>query len=121
VWQLLTLGDPDDVCVAEGQDDTDKLTVSLEDDDEQLDRLLLAETLDVDDTVPHPDNDGVPDIETLLVTVTVTHAELDTDTEGLDDRVDDTDDDIDGVKDDVAELLAVWLVVTLTVPVALPE
>ena len=94
------------MCEAEGQDDTDELAVALEDDVELLDTLLHEETLDVDETVSHPDNEGVPDIEKLLVTVTEPDTELDSDTEGLDDVVGDTDDDVDGVKDDVAELLA---------------
>ena len=38
--QLLTLKVPDVVCVAEGQDDTDKLAVSLGVEEEQLDTLL---------------------------------------------------------------------------------
>ena len=93
--------------MAEGQDDKDGLGVPLEDDDKQLDTLILEETVDVDETVPHDDNEEVPDIEKLLVTVTVLDNVLDTDTDELGDEVDESDVESDSEADDVAQLLAV--------------
>ena len=112
--------------MAEGHDDKDGLGVPLEDDDEQLDTLLLDETVDVDETVPHDDNEEVPDIEKLLVTVTVLDNVLDTDTDELGDEVDESDVESDSEVDDVADILAELHVVglpgseELTVEVVVP-
>ena len=119
--QLLTLGDIDDECVADWQDDTDELIVTLDVAVVQTDTLPVAESLDVVDTLAHDDIDGDPEFVTLLEE----EAEFDTVpeivTDELGDGDDDPDVDSDGDVDDVAQLLAVWHPVVLTVAVALDD
>ena len=93
--------------MADWQDDTDELIVTLDVAEVQTDTLSVAELLNVVDTLAQDDTDGDPDVVTLLVD----EAEFDTVPEvvkdELADDVEDPDVDSDGDKDDVPQLLAV--------------
>jgi len=93
--------------VADWQDDTDELIVTLDVAEVQTDTLSVAELLNVVDTLAQDDTDGDPDVVTLLVEETELDTEPEVVMDGLADGVEDPDVDSDGVADDVAQLLAV--------------
>ena len=93
--------------MADWQDDTDELIVTLDVAEVQTDTLSVAELLNVVDTLAQDDTDGDPDVVTLLVEETELDAEPEVVIEELADGVEDPDVDSDGDKDDVAQLLAV--------------
>ena len=93
--------------MADWQDDTDELIVTLDVAEVQTDTLSVAELLNVVDTLAQDDTDGDPDVVTLLVIETELDTEPEVVMDGLADGVEDPDVDSDGDKDDVAQLLAV--------------
>ena len=93
--------------MADWQDDTDELIVTLDVAEVQTDTLSVAELLNVVDTLAQDDTDGDPDVVTLLVEETELDTEPEVVMDGLADGVEDPDVDSDGVADDVAQLLAV--------------
>ena len=93
--------------MADWQDDTDELIVTLDVAEVQTDTLSVAELLNVVDTLAQDDTDGDPDVVTLLVEETELDTEPEVVMDGLADGVEDPDVDSDGDKDDVAQLLAV--------------
>ena len=93
--------------MADWQDDTDELIVTLDVAEVQTDTLSVAELHNVVDTLAQDDTDGDPDVVTLLVEETELDTEPEVVMDGLADGVEDPDVDSDGVADDVAQLLAV--------------